>query len=71
VATKTAPLPWAQRLGYLVELVGAADLATPLKHYLRDRLRDFAPLVPSMPSEGASRSADWRLRINADVEAEA
>ncbi len=71
-AARTAPVPWAQRLGYLLELVGAADRAAPLKAHVRRRARDTAPLLPAGPDDRhAPRADDWRLRINAEVEAEA
>ena len=70
-AAKTAPVPWAQRLGYLLELAGAADQAALLKAYVRDNARDATPLLPATPYEDAKRSVDWKLYVNADVEAEA
>ena len=65
-AAKTAPLPWTQRLGYLLELVGAKDRAALLKAYVQENARDWTPLAP-----GARRADDWLLYINADVESEA
>ena len=71
-AAETAPVPWAQRLGYLLGLVGAADKALPLKSHVRERARDTALLLPA-GSDGrlVTRDDDWRLRINTAVEAEA
>ena len=71
VAARTAPVPWAQRLGYLLELVGAADKTAPLKAQVQRRARDIVPLLPAGPRNRAQCAADWRLRINAEVEAEA
>ncbi len=42
-AAATAPLHWAQRLGYLLALVGAATAAADLKGYVRETARDYAP----------------------------
>ncbi len=70
-AAQTAPVPWAQRLGYLLELVGASDKAALLKTYVKEKAREVASLLPSAPHEKAKRSTDWRLYVNADVEAEA
>lgn len=67
IAAATAPLPWAQRLGYLLELVGAASEATALKRYVRELARDFVPLVSAGPRNG-TRSVDWKLLVNAAVE---
>lgn len=67
-AAQTAPVSWAQRLGYLLELVGAADRVMLLKEYVRREARHAAALAPRVARQPASRSDDWRLRINADVE---
>lgn len=68
VAAQTAPVPWAQRLGYLLELVGAADKVISLKAHVRRNARQVTALQPAAAHENASRSNDWRLRINADIE---
>lgn len=69
-AARTAPLTWAQRLGYLLELVDAEDRAGPLKSYVRCRARDFTPLVPYASVDNAWRADDWRVLVNAEVESE-
>jgi len=38
---------------------------------VREQAPDVTPLVPAISGDGAARNADWRLCINADVEAEA
>lgn len=70
-AARTAPLPWAQRLGYLLEHVGGSEKATALKSYVHEHARDITPLLPAAPHENAERSPDWKLYVNATVEAEA
>lgn len=70
-AARTAPLPWAQRLGFLLELAGAGEKAAALKQYVREAARDNTPLVPALPREGAVRDAGWKLDVNAEVEIEA
>ena len=71
-AARTAPIPWAQRLGYLLELVGAADRALSLKAHVRRYARDTTLLLPGGPDDSqAPRADDWRLRINVGVEVEA
>jgi len=76
VAAATAALPWAQRLGYLLERVGAGEKVGPLKAYVRARAHESVMLSPSATRSGAlraerfERSEDWRLCINADVEAD-
>ncbi len=69
-AARTAPLTWAQRLGYLLELVGAEDKAGPLKSYVRGRVRDFTPLIPYAAVDHAWRADHWRVLVNADVESD-
>lgn len=75
-AADTAPLPWAQRLGYLLEQVGASEKLGPLKAYVRARAQESVMLLPNATRSGVvranrtARSEDWKLCINADVEAE-
>ena len=69
-AAQTAPLPWAQRLGYLLEQVEAGDKAAALKAYVDENVRQSAALLSAMPWEGAPRNGDWKLYINAQVEVE-
>ncbi|MGY4752606.1 type IV toxin-antitoxin system AbiEi family antitoxin [Pannonibacter sp. Q-1] len=69
-AAQIAPIPWAQRLGYLLEKVDAHTLAAPLKSYVRTHARQTAPLLPMASAEGAPRDDGWKLLVNADVEAE-
>jgi predicted transcriptional regulator of viral defense system len=68
VAAGTAALPWAQRLGYLLEQLGAAEQARPLKAYVRARAHESAALLPKAPLAKAPRNDDWKLYINARVE---
>jgi len=69
-AAQTAPLPWAQRLGYLLEHIGEGDKASALKIYVREHARLAATLAPAAPHAEARREPDWNLYVNADVEAE-
>ena len=72
IAAKTAPIPWAQRLGVILDHVGAADKAAQLKAHVQRHARDIAPLLPAGRSDSRSPyAADWRMRINAEFEAEA
>lgn len=69
-AAATAPIPWAQRLGYLLELVGANEKAAALKLYVKAHARLAVSLLPTELRDDARRVADWNLYINADVEPE-
>jgi len=69
VAQKT-PLPIAQRLGYLLEQVGSEDKAHSLKIYVHQHARQNVALLPMIPYQPSTLNKDWKLYINADVEAE-
>ncbi len=70
-ASRTASILWAQRLGYLLEHVGAADKAVLLKEHVRKCARNSTTLLPGASTEGAPRSKDWRLYVNASIDTEA
>ncbi len=70
IAARTAPIPWVQRLGYLLEQVDASDLVVSLKAYVHQHAKDTVPLLPMAPHEHSLRNKDWKLYINVDVEAE-
>jgi predicted transcriptional regulator of viral defense system len=60
-----------QRLGYLLERVGAASVARPLARWFAGRDVRVVPLRPDTPQKGARRDARWSLAINAEVDVEA
>lgn len=70
VAAQTAPIPWAQRLGYLLELVEAGTQAQALKAYVNANAPQVTLLLPSVPQKVSKRAESWKLDINVDVEAE-
>ena len=67
-AALTAPVTWAQRLGYLLEVVDAGGAASSLKAYVRQRAQGTVLLVPGLPKGQALRARDWRLYVNAEIE---
>lgn len=69
-AAKTAPVAWGQRVGYILEQIGAANKTEMLKAHVKQCAHDLVPLAPSMPFGFAKRAADWRLRINTEIEAD-
>lgn len=69
-AAAIAPIPWAQRLGYLLEHIAAGQIASALKVYVREHAKLAAVLLPSAPRVESRRDDDWNLYVNADVEAE-
>ena len=64
----SAPLPWAQRLGYLLERVDAGETTSELQHYVRQRAHEYTPLLPGANTDNAVRVPGWKLLANADVE---
>lgn len=66
----TVPLPWAQRLGYLLERIDEAPRAVALKNYVRAHARNVVTLLPSARADDHPRDRDWKLIVNAEVEAE-
>jgi predicted transcriptional regulator of viral defense system len=66
----TVPLPWVQRLGYLLERISEAPKAARLKDYVRARAHESALLEPSSRTGNHPRDRDWKLIVNANVEAE-
>lgn len=70
-ASKSASILWAQRLGYLLEHVGAGDKAVLLKEHVARRARNFTKLLPGDDAAGSPKSNDWRLFANTNIEIEA
>ena len=70
-AARAAPVVWSQRLGYLLEHVGAGDRAVLLKAHVRHRARNFTKLLPGASAERALRSKEWRLLVNTGIEVDA
>lgn len=61
----------AQRLGYLLELVGASAVAEQLAAWVDQRHPRFVPLRLDRSVISAARDVRWRVIINERVEAEA
>lgn len=70
-AANTAPLSWAQRLGYLLEQAGGAEKAVALKSYVKKTARETVVLWPGVLAEKERRDTDWKLVVNANLEPEA
>jgi predicted transcriptional regulator of viral defense system len=70
LAAETAPVSWAQRLGYLLDRVGASDRTPRLMRYVAQRARQAAPLLPALPYDKSEKDENWKLYVNAKVEAE-
>jgi predicted transcriptional regulator of viral defense system len=64
------PIVWAQRLGYLLDSVGAGEKAERLAAHIKDRAPVRVSLVPGIGIKKAIMNRRWRLFINTAVEAD-
>jgi len=67
-AAELSPLVWAQRLGFLLELVGASDKSDVLAEWVSERSPAFCSLDPAGTGGEHSRNVRWRLVLNTAVE---
>jgi predicted transcriptional regulator of viral defense system len=70
VARAGGDLSNAQRLGYLLEHVGAAKAAAALGEWVAVKRPRFVALRADRPSQGATRDDRWRIMANEEVEVE-
>lgn len=68
LATTTAELPWVQRLGYLLELVGADHLTSCLAEFVAQKKPYLALLAQALPRHPHTINKRWQLLINTEVE---
>lgn len=67
-----APIAWAQRLGYLLEFLGALPpIVDPLAELVRDHSKAYALLSSRVRSRGRERNKRWRVLVNTEVHPEA
>ncbi len=59
-----------QRLGYILDLVGAAEKTEPLVQWLRRQDWKPRPLMPGRSVVGASRNSRWKVFENEKIEVE-
>jgi predicted transcriptional regulator of viral defense system len=67
-AALMAELPVCQRLGYILDYVGAPATSERLRAYVAGAARRAVPLVPSEPHEGCLVDPDWRVVVNARLD---
>ena len=63
-----SPVPWSQRLGYILDVVEHSLLAEPLARFVADRVTETAPLLTGAETSTARRDRRWKLWINADLD---
>ncbi len=69
-AARLSPLPWSQRLGYLLERLGTGEAAGSLAAFVADKAPPVTPLTPAAPMQGTPRDPRWKVAVNVTVEAE-
>ena len=62
-AAETAPVTWAQRLGYLLESVDAGETVGPLKDYVQSYAKRTTALLPGATDRESHCADDWKLRL--------
>lgn len=65
-----SPVPWAQRLGYVLSLSGSTDCADELARYVERSPHETVPLDPRRDISGAPRDSRWKIIVNVKVEPE-
>lgn len=67
-AATLVEIPYVQRLGYLLELVGQTELADALAQYVEHRVTRTYALRPDLAFATSPTSRRWHLIVNDDVE---
>jgi len=62
-------LPAAQRVGYLLELLGRDDKTALLYDAVAGLIDHAVPLAPALPVRGVPTDRRWKVRVNDDVSA--
>ena len=72
LAERSSILAWQQRLGYLLQLVEANELADVLKKHLSKQNRiDYILLAPGKKAtKQAKKNVDWKIIENTKIESD-
>ena len=65
-----AELSTVQRLGVVLDHIGASDLSEPMRKWLDEQKPRFILLRPNLPSEGAPKNNQWKVAMNDTIEAD-
>ena len=63
-----SPVPWSQRLGYILEFVEHPLLGEPLARFVAERVTETAPFLTGAETSATRRDPRWKLWINADLD---
>lgn len=63
-----SPIAWAQRLGYLLELLEEHEKAESLAGFIKTRHPMPTPLLAGAAIKGAKKNNRWQVFVNTDVE---
>lgn len=66
-AASIAKMPWVQRLGFLLDKIGAESKTGPLAEFVAANVVHAAPLDPREPWTGTPRDPRWKIALNAEV----
>jgi len=58
----------AQRLGYILDLIGFERLTGKLHVAVKKRARDYAKLHPRLDKAGAEKNQKWKIFVNTNIE---
>lgn len=61
-------IAYAQRLGFLLEKAGFANLVEGLSKWVDDKNPSPIKLEPSMPTRGCKKDSRWKILVNINVE---
>ena len=67
----SAPIAWAQRMGYILDYVGAEERIRPLKKYVQANARNVTPLAPWYGSRGVPCDTTWKVAVNHELDPDA
>ena len=68
-AAQTAPVPWAQRLGFLLSLTETNEITRHLLQHVKTHANKYVPLALQGASDG-ERNERWKIIVNESVEPE-
>jgi len=63
-----SPIAWVQRLGFLLDLVDAREMADGIAEFIKGKRPVRTPLAPALSIKGAKMESRWRVFVNVKVE---